>query len=149
MADQQSRVGQFNGGGDTAAGPDGDGRKGGTRVVHRDEDHDVYIGRGGGGDAHLNNTEIGDTGWLGNPYRTNAHGGDYTRNQSIALYRADVLHRLDKSRAFGVALAALKGDRLACYCRFEAESEPLCHGDVLVKVIDGLRPVDGTDGDDS
>ena len=116
-----------------------------TRVVHRDEPHDVYIGRGGGGDAHLNNTEIGETGWLGNPYKTEGHGGDYTRNQSIALYRADVLHRLDNDAAFAAALAQLKGQRLACYCRSECETEPACHGDVLVEVIEGLQPVDDPD----
>ena len=116
-----------------------------TRVVHRSEPHDVYIGRGDGGDAHLNNTDIGNTGWLGNPYKTTSGGGDYTREQSIALYRADVLDRLDDDRAFGAALAQLKGQRLACYCRHARETEPACHGDVLVDVIDALRPAD-TDG---
>lgn len=113
-----------------------------TRVVHRDEPHDVYIGRGDGGDAHLNNTGIGETGWLGNPYKTTTGGGDYTRKQSIALYCGDVLHRLDQDSTFTAALAGLKGQRLACYCRQACETNPACHGDVLVAVIDALRPVD-------
>ena len=118
-----------------------------TRVVHRDEPHDVYIGRGDGGDAHLNNTDIGETGWLGNPYKTITGGGDYAREQSIALYCVDVLHRLDNDSTFVAALADLKGQRLACYCRHTHESEPDCHGDVLVRVIDALRPAEGgTDG---
>lgn len=125
---RQSRFGQF----DAGSTPDLE-----TRVVHRDEAHDVYIGRGGGGDAHLNNTDIGETGWLGNPYQTQSAGGDYTRGQSIALYRADVLHRLDHDPAFAAVLADLKGQRLACYCRHARESTPACHGDVLVEVIDG------------
>jgi hypothetical protein len=116
-----------------------------TRVVHRSEPHDVYIGRGDGGDAHLNNTDIGETGWLGNPYKTKAGGGSYTREQSIALYRADVLARLDDDPALGAALAQLKGQRLACYCRHAHETEPDCHGDVLADVIDALSPTD-TDG---
>jgi hypothetical protein len=111
-----------------------------TRVVHRSEPHDIYIGRGDGGDAHLNNTNIGETGWLGNPYKTKSGGGGYTREQSIALSRADVLHRLDHDPAFGAALAQLKGQRLACYCRHARETEPACHGDVLVDVIDALQP---------
>jgi hypothetical protein len=120
-----------------------------TRVVHRSELHDVYIGRGDGGDAHLNNTDIGETGWLGNPYKTKASGGDYTREQSIALYRADVLNRLDDDPAFGAALAQLKGQRLACYCRHARETEPACHGDVLAGVIEGLKPVETADSDSS
>lgn len=112
-----------------------------TRVVHRSEPHDVYIGRGDGGNAHLNNTEIGETGWLGNPYKTITGGGNYTRSQAISLYCADVLHRLDHDSAFAATLAELKGQRLACYCRHARESEPDCHGDVLVQVIDALRPV--------
>ena len=116
-----------------------------TRVVHRNEDFDIYIGRGDGGKAHLNNTEIGQTGWLGNPYKTETQGGGYTRKQSLALYCADVLHRLDHDPEFASALAVLKGQRLACYCRYARESEPACHGDVLVATIEGLQPADTVD----
>jgi hypothetical protein len=135
--DRQSDWEQFGGGVPEPA----------TRVVHRSEPHDVYIGRGDDGDAHLNNTDIGETGWLGNPYKTKAGGGNYTRKQSIALYRADVLNRLDDDPAFGAALAQLKGQRLACYCRHARETEPACHGDVLVRVIEGLKPVEASDAD--
>ena len=113
-----------------------------TCVVHRSEPHDVYIGRGDGGDAHLNNTEIGDTGWLGNPYKTKSGGGGYSQEQSIALYCGDVLNRLSDDPAFGAELAQLKGQRLACYCRHARESKPACHGDVLVEVIQSLQPTD-------
>jgi hypothetical protein len=135
---RQSRFGQFSPG-ETPI-PE-------TRVVHRDEAHDVYIGRGDGGDAHLNNTAIGEIGWLGNPYKAQSAGGDYTREQSIALYRADVLHRIDHDSTFATALADLKGQRLACYCRHARESTPACHGDVLVAVIDALRPADTEGGE--
>lgn len=120
-----------------------------TRVVHRSEPHDVYIGRGDGGDAHLNNTDISETGWLGNPYKTESGGGDYTREQSLGLYRADVLNRLDDDLAFGAALAQLKGQRLACYCRHARENAPACHGDILVRVIEGLEPVETVGSDSS
>lgn len=111
----------------------------GTRVVHRSEPHDVYIGRGRGGDGHLQNTEIGETGWLGNPYKLD---NGYSRKQSLALYWADLSYRIDHDPEFPRALARLKGQRLACYCRNSHEDEPACHGDVLVQVIEGLRPVD-------
>ena len=114
-----------------------------TRVVHRSEDYDIYIGRGDGGDAHLVNTPIGETGWLGNPYKTQPQG-EYTREQSIALYCREVLHQVDHNPEFVSALARLKGQRLACYCRRARETEPVCHGDVLVAVIDGLRLTDSS-----
>ena len=138
-SDRQSDWEQFGGGVPEPA----------TCVVHRSEPHDIYIGRGDGGDAHLNNTDIGETGWLGNPYKTESGGGDYTREQSIGLYRADVLDRLDIDPAFGAALAQLKGQRLACYCRHARETAPACHGDVLVRVIEGLEPVETADSDSS
>jgi hypothetical protein len=111
----------------------------GTRVVHRSEPHDVYIGRGRGGDGHLKNTEIGETGWLGNPYKLD---DGYSRKQSLALYWADLSYRIEHDPEFSRALARLKGQRLACYCRSSHEDEPACHGDVLVRAIEGLRPVD-------
>lgn len=116
-----------------------------TCVVHRDEDYDTYIGRGDGGDAHLNNTEIGETGWLGNPYKTEKQGDGYSRKQSIALYWGDLHCRIEHDPEFAHTLAQLKGHRLACYCRHARESGPTCHGDVLVRVIDGLRPTDRDD----
>ena len=116
----------------------GDDRAG-TRVVHRSEPHDVYIGRGRGGDGHLKNTEIGETGWLGNPYKLD---DGYSRKQSLALYWADLSYRIEHNPEFSRALARLKGQRLACYCRSSHEDEPACHGDVLVRAIEGLRPVD-------
>lgn len=116
-----------------------------TCVVHRKEDYDTYIGRGDGGDAHLNNTEIDETGWLGNPYKTEQQGGDYSRKQSIALYWGDLHYRIEHDPEFAHALAQLKGHRLACYCRRARDTDPTCHGDVLVRVIDGLKPVDSAD----
>lgn len=115
------------------------GDRSGTRVVHRSEPHDVYIGRGRGGDGHLQNTEIGETGWLGNPYKLD---DGYSRKQSLALYWADLSYRIEHDPEFSRALARLKGQRLACYCRSSHDDEPACHGDVLVRAIEGLRPID-------
>lgn len=80
----------------------------GTCVVHRSEPHDVYIGRGRSGDGHLNNTDIGETGWLGNPYKLDGPGGGYSRKQSIALYWDDLHYRIEHEPEFARALAQLE-----------------------------------------
>ena len=135
VEDVKPDTGAESGEGPESAGGD----QSGTRVVHRSEPHDVYIGRGRGGDGHLKNTEIGETGWLGNPYKLD---DGYSRKQSLALYWADLSYRIEHDPEFSCALARLKGQRLACYCRSSHEDEPACHGDVLVRAIEGLRPAD-------
>ena len=79
-----------------------------TKVVHKKNHHDVYIGR--------------PSKW-GNPFEI---GKDGTRQQVIKKYeewirqQPDLLNQLDE----------LKGKTLGCWCK------PLpCHGDVLVKLI--------------
>ncbi|QCW05273.1 hypothetical protein [Natrinema pallidum] len=81
-----------------------------TLVGHcRDDETDIYVGRGDRGDAHLNNTEIGKRGWLGNPYPKD----DYGRAECIELFRADFEDRL------------------------EADG-PACHGEVIAEHADRL-----------
>lgn len=79
-----------------------------TRVVHKNQPHDVYIGR--------------PSKW-GNPFRS---GVDGTRAEVIAKYEEwlrnnpELLAQLDE----------LKGKTLACWCK------PLaCHGDIIVKLL--------------
>lgn len=115
-----------------------------TCVVHRNEPHDIYIGRADGVDAHLNNTSPREPGWLSNSYRIGEHGDVHTREQSLALYCRDLLSCVGSNSAFVAALAQLKGQRLACYCRHSRETDPACHDDILVDVVDTLQPV-GTD----
>ena len=62
---------------------------------------------------------------FGNPYRIGRHG---TREQVIALYRAELWRRIRESRVSLEELAALHGKTLACHCA------PLpCHGEVLAR----------------
>lgn len=112
-----------------------------TRVGHCQHDGQVYIGRGNAGDdgdkRHVLNADIGESGWLGNPYPIEAVGG---RERSIELYAAALLHRFDHDREFRAALHELQGEVLGCWCRRLDENEPACHGDVLSRVIDAIRP---------
>ena len=77
--------------------------------------------------AHVvDNTVLIDrrTKWR-NPFRL---GADGSREEVIALYRADLWRRIRAGEVTLEELAALDGCWLACWC------EPLpCHGDVLAR----------------
>lgn len=110
-----------------------------TTVGHCKRDQcDVYIGRGGNGDSrtHLNNTAIGEYGWLGNPYPLDE---GYSREESVARFVDDLLERVDSDPEFRKALFELQGSVLGCWCRQHHEDAPLCHGDALATVIDGIE----------
>ncbi len=85
-----------------------------TRVVNmKRDDHDVLIDR--------------RTKW-GNRFRI---GEDGTRREVIALYKAELLTRVDLLRE----LEELRGMRLGCWCA------PLpCHGDILVEFLENGVP---------
>ena len=60
----------------------------------------------------------------GNPYRI----GPASREEVIALYRAELWRRIREDRVSLEELAALHGKTLACHCA------PLpCHGEVLAR----------------
>jgi hypothetical protein len=97
-----------------------------TAVVHcRRDEHDIYIGRGGDGDElnHMNNTPVGERGWLGNPY---IEGEDGTRREVVRKFGLDFYHRIGTDEEFRDAVAALQGQRLGCWC----DPEP-CHGEII------------------
>jgi hypothetical protein len=84
-----------------------------TSVVNlRHAAYDVYIGR--------------PSKW-GNPFEI---GKDGTRAQVVAKYREYILNNPELLKD----LVELKGKRLGCWC-----SPQLCHGDVLVELIDKLH----------
>ena len=79
-----------------------------TRVVHKRNPHDVYIGR--------------PSKW-GNPFEI---GRDGTREEVIQKYEQWI-----RSQPELIAqLPELKGKTLGCWCKPKA-----CHGDILVKLI--------------
>lgn len=121
-----------------------DGTTAPTRVGHcRHCSHDAYIGRGDGGDAHLLNTEIGERGWLGNPFPVDEHG----RAQCVERFRAEFEARLDDDPEFREAVANLRGSVLGCWCQRLNDDGPLCHGEVIAEWADksGTEP-DRTEG---
>lgn len=98
-----------------------------TEVVHCKKDSfDVYIGRGRG-DGHILNTEIGERGWLGNPFPVDEHG----RVQCIERFRKEFEARLDDDEEFREAVEDLRGETLGCWCKPKA-----CHGDVIVEYLE-------------
>jgi len=96
-----------------------------VQVVNRESSHfTVSIGRQDGN--HMNNTPVGDPGWLGNPYPKSQYG----REKCIELFRADFEERLASDAEFRAAVEDLRGEILGCYCKPKA-----CHGDVIVEYI--------------
>ena len=87
---------------------------------------DVDIGRGDSGQSHLQNTDVGEPGWLGNPYRMS---DGYSREEAVSKYRKAFRDRLEDDE-FRSAVEDLRGKTLACYCAPKA-----CHGDVIVEYI--------------
>lgn len=105
-----------------------------TRLVnqkHTDR-YTVDIGRANNGENHMNNTAVGDPGWLGNPYPESEFG----REQCIELFREDFEDRLEENEEFRAAVEGLRGETLGCYCKPEA-----CHGDVILEYLRSSQEV--------
>lgn len=98
-----------------------------TVVNVKHEDCDLYIGRGPGA-AHMNNTPVGEKGWLGNPYPL----PKFSRDKSVELFERDFNRRIEQDPKFVAELNKHKGKRLGCFCK------PLkCHGDVIAAFLNG------------
>lgn len=88
-----------------------------TKIVHiRREKYDVYIGRPGP--------------W-GNPFVIGRYGD---RDRCIDAYEFQLRQELAQSSERRMALLALDGKRLGCYC-----APRRCHGDVLIKLIEEIK----------
>ena len=108
-----------------------------TRVGHCKKDsHTVYIGRGDRGGSHMMNTEIGERGWLGNPFPKDKHG----RQQCVEMFRSEFEYRLENDDHFRTAVANLQGEILGCWCQRINEDGPLCHGEVIAEWVERLNP---------
>lgn len=99
-----------------------------------DDAWDVDISRANYGKNHMLNTKPGETGWLGNPFKTKKAGGDYTREEAVEKFRDAFIEKLRTDKTFKQAVDALQdnANALACYCKPQA-----CHGDVIKAYLDG------------
>lgn len=113
-----------------------------TMVGHTKADStDVYAGRGPGGDHMMKaGVEIGDRGWLGNPYTTD----DYHRAESIERFRGDFERRLAHDPDFRKAVHDLAGKTLGCWCQQADADEPPCHAEVIADHADRLARTEVT-----
>jgi len=69
---------------------------------------------------------IGRSSKWGNRFVLKEHGGEYTREEAIALYEEEIRTKPELL----ALLPTLKGKTLGCYCKPEA-----CHGDILIKLL--------------
>jgi len=95
----------------------------------------VYAGRGAE-KSHLNNTEVGERGWLGNPYPVN---DDRTREEAVEQFRRDFEQRLTQDDEFRDAVRDLAGSVLLCWCQEYGAESPACHAEVIAEHADRLR----------
>lgn len=98
-----------------------------TTVVHINDDYDIYIGRAG----------HGFDGTFGNPHPVDkpcalCGGVTHRRGNSIALFESYFMNRVATDMDFRQKVLALRGKRLACFCKPKHE----CHGDILKAWLD-------------
>jgi hypothetical protein len=105
-----------------------------TRVGHcKADETDVYAGRGQN-NAHIGNTEVGNRGWLGNPFTVD----DHDRAEAISKYRRVFHLRIVRDDEFREAVKELAGQSLGCWCQRLDEDGPACHAEVIAKWADRL-----------
>jgi hypothetical protein len=106
--------------------------------IAKQDESVVYAARRNidGEKKHLNNTDAGEPGWLGNPYPE----AEYGRKEAVARYYEDFMDRFNEDPEFRQKLAELKanGVDFACWCQSFDEEGPLCHAEVVAKVVDGI-----------
>lgn len=106
-----------------------------TQVGHvKLDETDVYAGRGPGGRA-MDETPVGERGWLGNPYPLADTG---SRAAAIEAFRADFIARLKSDEQFRDAVENLSGRTLGCWCHRADKDGPACHADVIAEWADRL-----------
>lgn len=113
-----------------------------TQLVNlRDQEDNKDLNR-------LDVTRIDRSSSIGNPHRLEKDGGDYTRQESVMAYAADMDEQLSDDDANGLSgeelrdyLDDLRGETLGCWCVPE-----LCHGHVVLYWLDtGNVPDDASE----
>jgi hypothetical protein len=101
-----------------------------TAIVNLyNEGYDVYVGSPRDG---LDPREVqpGDYGFLGNPFADMADS-----DEAIAAYRDYFLDRVRNDRRFRLAVLAIRGKRLGCFC----EEGERCHAEAIAEWLEGQR----------
>jgi len=91
----------------------------------RKKTYHEYIGRHKGQHMLSNSVQIGDRGWLGNPFTLREH----SRSASIQKFKEAFLEKVQNDSRFRTAVLNIRG-RLGCYCKPRE-----CHGDVIAEYI--------------
>ncbi len=90
---------------------------------------DVYGGRGKGGKV----TQVGEKGWLGNPFRS---GRDGSRDEVIKKFKRYFWERVNKDVEFRREVEKLEGKVVGCWCKPKS-----CHLDVVKAWLDAGKPL--------
>lgn len=97
----------------------------------------VYVGRNYDGDG-MNEVEIGEHGWLGNPF---VEEDGRSKKECARLFEQYLDRRLKEDPQLAGALSALAGERFECFCQHVHNDDTWCHGIVLAAYADYLEQV--------
>jgi hypothetical protein len=110
---------------------------------------DINCGRGAGGKNMLD-TEVGEKGWLGNPFvireqaeqkhkeRSSIEIVD-SRAESIEKFEQALREKCVRNPRFRAAVADLAGQNLGCWCQGIDEDGPACHTEAIRRVVQELN----------
>ncbi len=71
----------------------------------------------------------------GNPFKLIEQGGEYTREESMRLYRPYILQKIAENPEY-YDLSKLRGKDLACTCDLSVA----CHADILLELANATPP---------
>lgn len=106
--------------------------EGGTSLV-RTGQGDVDVMRANRGRSHMLNTRPGEPGWLGNPFKTESAGGQYTTEEATEKFRKALYDKLETDPEFKKEFMKLKGKRLGYF----KPGASVSHARVIQEALDG------------
>ena len=84
-------------------------------VSNTDPAADVIAMRYNGGKNHMNNTQAGQEGSLGNPYKWSGNGGTGTVEEAVARFKKDFLSRVENDSEYRDYILSLAGKKIGYY----------------------------------
>lgn len=124
-----------------------------AELVNVSEDFEEYIGRAENGHKHILNTKPGRQGWLGNPHTVTEEDDSiwlkcpacdrkHSRQEAVRLYEAVLRTRLKYDEDFKEQFKQLQGKKLGRHC----SPDELCHGEIILELLDKVIPSKESDG---